>query len=143
MQEEGTRDPHPNTRWRPTAVLGTSSGMSESLVSKIGMIIHPVDDLDAAARFFSEGLGLEEAFRDGDRFCAFSVGGVMIALAAGEERLANATAVSFKVDDVPATVSRLEAAGATVLRAPEEGPHEIRAVLRDPSGNPVIVYSGK
>jgi predicted enzyme related to lactoylglutathione lyase len=117
--------------------------MSNSSVSKVGMVIHPVEDLDETARFYREGLGLEEAFRDGDRFCAFSVGGVMVALAAGDERLTESAAVSYKVDDVAAMVAKLEAAGATTLRAPEEGPHEIRAVLRDPAGHPLIVYSGK
>ncbi len=121
----------------------TESSTNKPVINKLGMVIHPVDDLDKAASFFREGLGLDEAFRDGDRFCAFSLGGVMIGLAAGEERLTDETVLSYKVDDVDAAVAHLEAAGAELLRGPEEGPHEIRAVLKDPAGHPLVVYSGK
>ena len=40
-------------------------------------------------------------------------------------------------------IRRLVGDGAELLRGPEEGPHEIRAVLRDPAGNPFILYTGK
>ena len=40
-------------------------------------------------------------------------------------------------------VAHLESAGAELLRGPEEGPHESRAVLKDPAGHPLIVYTGK
>lgn len=33
------------------------------------------------------------------------------------------------------------AGGGTVLRGAEKGPHEERAVVRDPWGNPVAVYA--
>ena len=112
-----------------------------SLVKKVGMVIHPVEDLDAAAAFYADALGLEEKFRDGDRFAAFDAGGVTVALAAGDEAVAESTAISFKVDDVAAATERLQAAGAKLLRGPEEGPHELRAVLADLSGNAFIVYA--
>ena len=116
-----------------------------ALVEKVGMVVHPVPDLDAAAEFYAGGLGLKPLFRDGDRFCAFDAGGVTIALAAGAEREAagGETAVSYKVDDVASAVERLVAAGAELVSGPAEGPHEIRAALRDPAGNALAVYSGK
>ena len=45
-----------------------------------------------------------------------------------------------KVDDVDAAVLELVASGARVLRKAENGPHERRAVLCDPAGNPLAVY---
>jgi predicted enzyme related to lactoylglutathione lyase len=42
------------------------------------------------------------------------------------------------VPDVHAAVERAVASGAVVLRAPETGPHEIRAVVTDPWGNPIV-----
>ena len=113
------------------------------LAQKVGMAILPAKDLDAAERFYREGLGLEAKFRDGDRFAALELGGVTVALAAGEEDRAGVAALSFKVDDVNSAVAQLCDAGASVMRDVEEGPHEYRAVLRDPAGNPFIVYSGK
>ena len=109
-------------------------------VRKAGMVIHPVDDLDAALRFYQDAMGLELRFRDGDRFAALDAGGMTIALAAGEERGAEGVAVSYKVDDVDAAVAALQTAGARVLRSPEDGPHERRAVLRDPSGHALMLY---
>ncbi len=114
-----------------------------SLAKKVGMVIHPVDDLDAAEAFYRDGLGLEPMFRDGDRFAALRAGDVTVALAAGDEILADRATVSYKVDDIEGAVAALEAAGARVERAVEEGPHERRAVLRDPAGNPFVVYSSK
>ena len=116
-----------------------------SLAKRIGMIIHPVEDLDAALAFYRDALGLELKFRDGDRFCALDAGGVTIALAAGAERsaTAGATAVSYRVDDVAAAVEQLVGAGAELVRGPEEGPHEVRAALRDPAGNVLSIYAGR
>ncbi len=111
------------------------------IVKKVGMVIYPVASLDAAASFYGEALGLPVRFRDGDRFCAFDGGGVTVALAAGAERLCDTPAVSYQVDDLEGAVATLSAAGASVLRPIEEGPHERRAVLRDPSGNAFVVYA--
>ena len=114
-----------------------------ALAKKVGMVIHPVDDLDRAEAFYRDALGLDAMFRDGDRFAAFKAGDVTIALAAGEEVLADRATVSYKVDDVESAVAALERAGASLARGIEEGPHERRAVLRDPAGNPFVVYSSK
>jgi predicted enzyme related to lactoylglutathione lyase len=109
---------------------------------KLGNVLIPVSDLDKAVTFYSEVLGLTVKFRDGDRFAALDGGGVTIALAASEEQVAGpVTAPSYKVGDVAEAVRDLTAAGAEVLSGPETGPHEVRAVLRDPSGNVFILYS--
>ncbi len=113
------------------------------IAKKAGMVIHPVADLDAAETFYRDVLGLEPMFRDGDRFAAFRAGDVTVALAAGEEILADRAIVSYKVDDIDGAVAALEGAGARVERGVEDGPHERRAVLRDPAGNPFAIYCSK
>ncbi|MBW2361738.1 MAG: VOC family protein [Deltaproteobacteria bacterium] len=110
-------------------------------IQKVGMVIHPVEDLDAAARFYRETLGLRELFRDGDRFCAFDAKGVTIALAAGDEAVASAPAVSYKVADLDSAIDELVAGGASLVRPASAGRHEVRALLRDPAGNAFIVYA--
>jgi predicted enzyme related to lactoylglutathione lyase len=112
-------------------------------VEKVGMVIHPVASIDDVEGFYRDALGLAPRFRDGDRFCAFDAGGVTIAFAAGEERLHDAPVVAYRVDDLEAVVASLEAAGAKVLRPIEEGPHERRALLRDPAGNAFVVHVRK
>ena len=85
-----------------------------SLAKKVGMVIHPVADLDSAEAFYRDALGLEPLFRDGDRFAAFRAGDVTVALAAGDEILTDRATVSYKVEDIEAAVAALEAAGARV-----------------------------
>ncbi len=111
------------------------------VVQKVGMVIHPVESLDRAVTFYTEALGFAVRFRDGDRFCALDAGGVTIALAAGDERICDTPAVSYRVSDVEAALAALEAAGAKQMRAIADGPHERRAVLRDPAGNLFVIYA--
>jgi predicted enzyme related to lactoylglutathione lyase len=111
-------------------------------MTKLGNILIPVDDLDKAIALYSGALGLAVRFRDGDRFAALDGGGATVALvAAGERVTGEVTAPSYKVGDVARAVRELTGAGAEVVREPETGPHEIRAVLRDPSGNVFVLYS--
>ncbi|MDP9861083.1 MULTISPECIES: VOC family protein [Streptosporangium] len=113
-------------------------------MSKLGNVLIPVDDLDKAIAFYSGTLGLAVRFRDGDRFAALDGGGATVALVAAEERVTGeVTAPSYKVDDLARAVQDLTGAGAEVVRGPETGPHEIRAVLRDPSGNVFVLYSSR
>ncbi|GAA3810724.1 hypothetical protein GCM10022226_33980 [Sphaerisporangium flaviroseum] len=109
---------------------------------KLGNVLIPVADLDKAVAFYTETLGLTVKFRDGDRFAALDAGGVTIALAARAEQVAGpVTAPCYKVGDVAEAVRDLTEAGAELVNGPETGPHEIRAVLRDPSGNVFVLYS--
>ncbi|WP_068921884.1 VOC family protein [Planobispora rosea] len=111
-------------------------------MSKLGNVLVPVDDLEAAIAFYAGTLGLPVKFRDGDRFAALDGGGATVALVASAEQVAGtATAPSYKVGDVARVVRELAGAGAEVVRDAEAGPHETRAVLRDPSGNVFVLYS--
>jgi len=106
---------------------------------KVAMLMHPVEDLDAALRFYRDGLGLHVKFRDGERFVAFDAGGLTLALAAAGERIVDAPALAWRVDDIEAAVARLVAAGARIVSPIEKGPHEWRAVLRDVAGHPLVL----
>jgi predicted enzyme related to lactoylglutathione lyase len=110
--------------------------------ARIGNIIYPVGNIENAVGFYSHGLGLAVKFTDGDRFAALDGGGVTLALTGSAEDLTGGTvAASFKVPDVPAAVGRLTGLGAELVRGPESGPHEVRAVLRDPAGHLFILYA--
>ncbi|MGK5553088.1 VOC family protein [Actinomadura kijaniata] len=111
-------------------------------MTDVGNVLYPVTDVEQAVRFYRDGLGLNVKFQDGGRFAALDGGGVTFALAGPEEDVTGgAPAASFRVEDVAAAVARLTDAGATLVRGPEEGPHEVRAVLRDPAGNPFVLYA--
>lgn len=113
-------------------------------MSTLGNVLYPTADLQAALAFYGDALGLPVKFADGDRYAALDGGGATFALAgAAEDVTGGRPAASFRVPDVAAAVQRLVGAGATVVRPPEEGPHEIRAVLDDPWGNPLVLYAKK
>lgn len=103
---------------------------------KLGNVLIPVTDLDQAIEFY----GLPVKFRDGNRFAALDGGPVTIALAGPDEHVVAEPVPSFKVEDLARAVQDPLERGGEVERAAEAGPHELRAVLRDPSGNPFVLY---
>ena len=112
-------------------------------VEKVGMVMHPVEDLDRALALYEGVLGLTIKFRDGDRFCALDGGGVTIALGAGDEGKATKgrVAVAYKVDDVEAVAAMLQKAGAELVHGPALGPGEVHAAFSDLDGNVFSIYS--
>lgn len=117
-----------------------ASDIPAPVTPRIGNVLHPVADVAAAVEFYGSVLGFPTKFVDGQRYAALDAGGVTLALAAPEEDVAGVAAASVKVLDVDATVKAIVAAGGVVVREPEAGPHEVRAVVRDPWSNTFIVY---
>ncbi|MFC3999460.1 VOC family protein [Nocardiopsis sediminis] len=106
----------------------------------IRTVLYPGPDIAACLPFYRDGLGLPVRFTDGDRFAALDGGAVTLALASGDEDVTGGVpAIAVEVADVEAAVADLAARGARVLLAPERGPHETRAAVLDPAGNPVVL----
>lgn len=105
-------------------------------------ILVPVKDMAASVSFFRDTMGLKLKFQDGTRYAAFEFGGLTLALVADEERIIDETALSFRVSDIAAAVADARHAGAEVVRAVEQGPHEKRAIVREPGGT-ALVFSEK
>lgn len=104
-------------------------------------VLLPTADLDAALSFYEGVLGLRLKFRDGDRFAALTAGGGTLALIGPADRDPTAgVAPALKVESVESVAERLRAAGWKV-DGPREGGHELRLELRDPSGNPLVLYA--
>lgn len=109
--------------------------------SRVRQVVYPVSDIAEGVAFYRAAFGFPEKFVDGDRYAALDGGDVAWALAAPAEDVAGIAAAAVKVVDVESTLDQVVAAGGEVVRASERGPHEVRAVVRDPWGNAVIVYS--
>ncbi|WP_051342852.1 VOC family protein [Pseudonocardia spinosispora] len=108
---------------------------------RIGNVLHPVADVEAAVRFYADTFGLAAKFVDGDRYAALDAGGVTLAVAGpAEDVTGGVPAASFKVPDVAEALAGLVRGGGAVIREPERGPHEVRAVARDPWGNTLVLY---
>lgn len=111
-------------------------------MSVLKHILIPVDDIGAAIDFYGRQFGFSLKFRDGDRYAALDGGTVVVALTASSESITGkGAALSIQVDDVDTFVEAARLRGTTILRAVEQGPHERRAVLADPSGQPIVVSS--
>lgn len=106
---------------------------------KVHTLLYPVDRLDPAIAFFRDTLGLPLKFRDGERYAALETGGLVLGLAAGAERIVSEPTLAFRVDDMDSALAQLIAAGATLARPTEQGPHELRAVLHAPGGRPLVI----
>lgn len=108
----------------------------------VGNVLYPVDDVDSAVKFYESVLSLPTKFQDGSRFAALDGGKITVAIAGREEDVTDGrVAASFKVSDVASAVEAAVASGARVVRDPEDGPHETRAVVLDPWGNAVVLYA--
>jgi predicted enzyme related to lactoylglutathione lyase len=106
---------------------------------KSGLLLCPVEDLDSAATFYRDTLGLPLRFRDGARYCAFDAGGYTLGLAAAGERVADCAAPVFRAEELAGAVASMLRAGASLVQAPQRGPHEWRAVLRAPGGGLLVL----
>jgi predicted enzyme related to lactoylglutathione lyase len=116
--------------------------VTDERLPRISQVLHPVDDVPAAVDFYGKAFGFTVAFTDADRYAALDAGPIKLALAGrAEDVTGGEPGASIKVADVSATVDAVVKAGGSVVRGPERGPHEIRAVMRDPWGNPMVVYA--
>jgi lactoylglutathione lyase len=118
-----------------------------------GFPILYVRDLPAALAFYRDLLGFAETFRQPEEgepvFVSLEQAGTKLGLVvygAPEAHLGRTPGggIRFELwlycDDVDAEVGRLRAAGAEVLREPEDMPWGERlAYVADPDGNPVSV----
>ena len=103
-------------------------------------ILVPVSDVERAARFYEDVLGLPLLFRyPGNAF--FDADGIRIYLATpSEPGYAGPATIYFRVDDVGATFNRLVARGAAVREEPESAHRDATydlwlAFVSDPDGN--------
>jgi predicted enzyme related to lactoylglutathione lyase len=110
--------------------------------ARLAHVLYPATDVGLCVAFYHELLDLPIRFVDGERFAMLGEAGASLAIAAPDEQVAGGqVAASFKVRSVEDTLVRAAKLGATVELPAQEGPHETRAVLRDPDGNLLIVYA--
>ena len=110
--------------------------------AQLKQVLYAADDVAAAAEYYGAVFGFATKFVDGDRYAALDAGGTTLALAGPAEDITEGrAAAAVKVVDLAATLQDVVAAGGTVIREPEQGPHEVRAVVRDPWGNILVVYA--
>ncbi|MDR5701641.1 VOC family protein [Agromyces aerolatus] len=102
----------------------------------IDSVYLPVDDLDAAIALYS-ALGLELAFRDGDRYAAFERRPIRLALTAPvDQPVPGRIAIGYRSEhELAALVGTLP--GVRPLESLVLD-HEQRLISLDASGNPLV-----
>jgi catechol 2,3-dioxygenase-like lactoylglutathione lyase family enzyme len=112
-----------------------------AVIAGLQTIVLFVSDVERAARFYRDELGLEQVFESDGRL-ALSCGPIRLLLHPTEETARGVSNVElyFQVDDVDEAVSRLRAHGVGVLVEPTDEPWGERdAGVLDPDGYPVYL----
>jgi catechol 2,3-dioxygenase-like lactoylglutathione lyase family enzyme len=123
-----------------------------SLADREVTVMLPVEDVDRAREFYVEKLGLDHTGTNAEGSAVFRLAGgaeLMLLPRPGATR-SEATALSWEVDDVEATVQKIEAAGAVFddydLPGLKTVDHvatmdgEKAAWFRDPDGNVLCLH---
>ena len=114
-------------------------------VERVDYVRVPVDDIDAANRFYGELLGLRRNPNSpGDDWVEYEAGNVTLAVMTPHTHEYEFTplppgALALRVPDVAAARERLVAAGIEVNEMWDSGVCH-GAGLRDPSGNPILLH---
>lgn len=110
--------------------------MSVPLLRKVDCISLPVDDLDAALRFYQESLGHELVWRDG-RAAGLRLPDSTAELVLHTDRRGAET--DLTVESVPEAVARFVRAGGSLVVEPFEIRIGLCAVVRDPWQNELVI----
>ncbi len=112
-------------------------------LKKLRQVLVVAKDLEPSVRFWQDMLGLELAFRDGDRWVQFKAGDVSFALASVEEGQGAPSGVPvpvFEVDDLDAAFAELQRAGVPSGGLRDMGAHGRTLAAIDPSGARIVLF---
>ncbi len=113
-------------------------------IRKLRQVYIATDDIERRASFYENVLGLALQFRDGNRWIQFKTGDVSIALASPDESMGaplDMPVPVFEIDDLDAAVAELRAQGREVGATRDMGTHGRVAMIRDPSGAFLVLFS--
>ncbi len=119
--------------------------VTEKLIGGVDFVGIPTRDLEAAAAFYGDTLGLERsAYRPDRGFAEFETGNLTLSLISpermGMEFHANRNPIALHVDDMPAARSKLEAAGVEFAGDTFDTGVCHMAFLTDPDGNALMLH---
>ena len=113
---------------------------------------YQVSDVDRAVAFYTQRLGFVLKHQQGSMFASVSCGTLDVFLSgpgsSGARPMPDGTTqqaggwnrLVLRVDDLPAEVARLTAAGARFRNPIETGPGGKQIQIEDPDGNPIELF---
>jgi predicted enzyme related to lactoylglutathione lyase len=107
-------------------------------VSKVGLIVYSVSDVEKATKVFTTWLGTEP-YAQSPYYVGFRTGDIEIGLNPNGARSGITGALAYAdVDDINAALAALVAAGAEKVQDPTDVANGLLvAVVRDPDGTPI------
>lgn len=111
-------------------------------ISRIQGVYSVVSDMDRLQVFYETALGLPLAFRDGDAWCQFKVGGSAFSLSSPAEAAAGArgSVVVFETADPGSLAERILRSGGRQLADRDMGAHGRVMTFADPEDNRFQLY---
>lgn len=103
----------------------------------------PVADVNESIKFYADVLGLQLKFQDEDRYAALRCGEIDLVLVRLDDAESPNLALAVKTSNLPTAIDEVQQGGATLARAPRDGAHETRALIKDPAGHDVVLYQSQ
>ncbi len=118
---------------------------TDELIRGVDFVGIPTRDLEAAAAFYGDTLGLRRsAYRPDRGFAEFETGNLTLSVISpermGMEFHANRNAIALHVDDIPSARARLEAVGVAFAGDTFDTGVCHMAFLSDPDGNALMLH---
>ncbi len=120
--------------------------MSDVRLASIGQISRSVSDVERAARWYGEVLGLPHLYTFG-KLAFFDCGGTRLMLSQGDSPSAAESILYFRVLDIRQAHSELQKRGVEFSHAPHmihrhaDGTEEWMAFFKDPEDRPLAIMS--
>jgi len=120
--------------------------LSKAKLGTIGQIALHVSDIDQAASFYGDVLGMTKIF-DAPNIVFFDNDGIRLMLSSGEgEPSGERSVIYYRVDDIDESYSVLSASGVEFQDSPHvihaSGDYELKmAFFKNPDGNQLAIMS--
>jgi catechol 2,3-dioxygenase-like lactoylglutathione lyase family enzyme len=116
------------------------------MIKSLAFVCYPVKDVEKAAEFYRDVIGLGGCQALNERWVEFDVGGATFAVASGGEQIGlqpgSAFAAAFEVDDLTATMSDLRVKNVRT-EEPFEGQKCRACFAYDLDGNRFVLHQLK
>jgi predicted enzyme related to lactoylglutathione lyase len=113
------------------------------MITEIAFTMYAVADMARARKFYEETLGLKPGEIANDRWMEYEIGPGTFAISTFGTPSAEGASIAFEVDNLDATIERLQAAGVEFTSDLFDTPVCRMRLVKDPDGNQLIVHQRK
>lgn len=122
------------------------STTTPKLFKDVAFVVYPVNDVKASRAFYESTLGFAVTANWDDQWVEYDVGQGTLAITAADEKHqagARGATLALEVVDLDAAVAHMNAHAVPIVEGPFDSPACRGCVIRDPSGNELILHAKK